>query len=153
MPNDRYLPHAPAPFDRRDHRMIDAPELPDGMDFIPFDKPPFIGKTTVARRVGISIRPVIEGDWPGLPEPIEYEADILFEIRGNDGNVMVEILPDGTVNFGPTYEPTEAAQRFWWGLKHVLDRAPIPAESMTNATDTSKKADPNAGESATQSPT
>ncbi|MFE0470497.1 hypothetical protein ACFW2V_02625 [Streptomyces sp. NPDC058947] len=34
-------------------------------------------------------------------------------ISGEDGSPLVKIHPDGTLEYGPDYDPDEAARRFW----------------------------------------
>lgn len=41
-------------------------------------------------------------------------------IHGADRQPMVSIHPDGTLEYGPDYDPDEAARTFWDALRHYL---------------------------------
>jgi hypothetical protein len=38
-------------------------------------------------------------------------------INGEDGTPLVKIHPDGTLEYGPNYDPDEAASRFWEAMR------------------------------------
>lgn len=44
------------------------------------------------------------------------DVDILLQIRGNGGELLVNVYPSGRVELGPTYEPDYTARRFWSSL-------------------------------------
>lgn len=40
-----------------------------------------------------------------------------IELRGDGGGLLVAVHPDGRLEYGPGYEPDEAARRFWDGVE------------------------------------
>jgi hypothetical protein len=41
-------------------------------------------------------------------------------INGDGGTPLVKIHPNGTLEYGPNYDPDEAARRFWDAMAHYL---------------------------------
>jgi hypothetical protein len=41
-------------------------------------------------------------------------------INGDNGSPLVKIHPDGALEYGPNYDPDEAARRFWDSMRHYL---------------------------------
>ncbi|MFC8986037.1 hypothetical protein [Streptomyces sp. NPDC057115] len=41
-------------------------------------------------------------------------------ISGGDGTPMVKIHPNGTLEYGPNYDPNEAARRFWDAMRYHM---------------------------------
>lgn len=56
---------------------------------------------------------------PGETFQITQPPDNL-SIRGGNGNPLVTIRPTGELEYGPGYEPNEAARRFWDALRHHM---------------------------------
>lgn len=83
------------------------PNLPDGRE------------ATMYGKRGMQLRMI-----PVMP-------DILFEIRDDEDRMLVRLKKDATMEFGPTYEPDEAARQFWetmraYGLRYVsADEEPM----------------------------
>jgi len=102
-----------------------------------------IGLPRVSRRIGLSIQPYVEGDWPTIDPPNSDVIDVLLQIVDNDHNVMVEVLPNGDVTYGDTYEPTEAARRFWYAMSSLFPQTE-PAQSGTNPEPAVENPDPEA---------
>jgi hypothetical protein len=49
----------------------------------------------------------------------------IITINGDDGTPMVKIHPNGTLEYGPNYDPDEAARRFWDAMRiHMPNECP-----------------------------
>jgi hypothetical protein len=46
-------------------------------------------------------------------------------IQGDNGQYLVRIHPDGTLEYGPGYTPDEAAARFWDAVRRHARMAPL----------------------------
>ena len=51
---------------------------------------------------------------------IHVPAPPTIVIQGADRQPLVSIHPDGTLEYGPGYDPDEAARRFWDALRHYM---------------------------------
>lgn len=49
-------------------------------------------------------------------EPQERTVKIL----GDNGIPLVTLHPDGQLEYGPDYDPDEAARRFWDAMRHYM---------------------------------
>jgi hypothetical protein len=57
---------------------------------------------------------------PGQEITLAPPAPPRIVIPGDDGHPLVTIHPNGTLEYGPTYQPDEAAQQFWDALRHYM---------------------------------
>jgi hypothetical protein len=42
-----------------------------------------------------------------------------ISIHGDNGSLLVAVHPDGRLEYGPDYEPDDAARRFWEGVEQA----------------------------------
>lgn len=49
-------------------------------------------------------------DWAGDGE---QEMTSVLRVMDHNGDVMVDLKPNGDIEYGENYEPDEAARRFW----------------------------------------
>lgn len=47
---------------------------------------------------------------------------VALEIIGPDAQVMVQVHADGTITYGPNYQPDEAAKIFWGAMAVHMER-------------------------------
>ncbi|WP_020135025.1 hypothetical protein [Streptomyces sp. 351MFTsu5.1] len=59
--------------------------------------------------------PVFIDDWVITSPPPPN-----ITINGTDGQPLVTIHPDGTLDYGPGYTPDEAARTFWDALRRLM---------------------------------
>lgn len=55
--------------------------------------------------------------------PVTYYP---ISIHGKDGERLVAINGDGTLEYGPNYKPDEAAKVFWEAMAHRMPQTPRP---------------------------
>lgn len=51
------------------------------------------------------------------------QPDFALALRRDDGELIVGIRADGTVDTGPTYQPDETAREFWAALSRAAQAA------------------------------
>ena len=92
-----------------------------------------LGTARVDLRIAFCLAPyIVKGSGVAVDEapmpdlPVVPGADILVRIMGNNGEVMVDVMPDGSVVLGDTYDPDEAAKRFWLSLGGLFSHEAFP---------------------------
>lgn len=59
----------------------------------------------------------------GITATHEPEVNILQISNPSDSNDwFIKVTPQGTVEFGPNYDPDESARIFWAAIEHWLPR-------------------------------
>jgi hypothetical protein len=66
---------------------------------------------------GIITPQELEGISITASQPIPLAPPTVFSVHADDGSLMVAMHHDGHLEYGPAYQPDEAARRFWDGIK------------------------------------